>query len=317
MNTTCLLPGSMIPGFDSSLLIAHQADEHWVAGDGEAHCSIWWNAVPSLPNEKLGVIGHFSAQSEVAGKAVLEEAARRLGEQGCSLAVGPLDGNTWRRYRLVTERGVEPPFFMEPENPDDWPEIFAAAGFEPLAEYSSSLVEDLSRRDPRVARARERLEQSGVVIRQLDPAHYEDELCRIHGISVQSFVHNFLYTELPKDTFLAQYLPYKEKVRAELVLLAEKDSQTVGYLFALPDFREALRGEPIRTVIGKTLAFLPGKAYGGLGLVLTESLHASAQNLGYTRIIHALQYDGNRVRNMSEFFGHIMRRYTLYSRRLA
>ena len=36
-------------------------------------------------------------------------------------AVGPLDGSTWRRYRLVTERGVEPPFFMEPDNPDDWP----------------------------------------------------------------------------------------------------------------------------------------------------------------------------------------------------
>lgn len=317
MNTTRFLPGSTIPGFDSSLLIDHQADEHCVAGDGEAHCSVWWNAVPSLPNERLGVIGHFSAQSEAAGKAVLEEAVRRLREIGCSLAVGPMDGNTWRRYRLVTHRGVERPFFMEPENPDDWPGIFAAAGFEPLAEYSSSLVEDLSRRDPRVSRARERLEKGGIVIRSLDLTHYEEELCRIHEVSVQSFVHNFLYTELSRDTFLAQYLPYKEKMRPELVFLAEHEGQTVGYLFALPDFREALRGEPIRTVIGKTLAVLPGRAYGGLGIVLTENLHASAQSQGYTRIIHALQYDGNRVRNMSEFFGHIMRRYTLYSRRLA
>jgi hypothetical protein len=50
---------------------------------------------------------------------------------------------------------------------------------------------------------------------------------------------------------------------------------------------------------------------------LTDLLHDRAQKLGYSRLIHALQYDGNKVRNMSEFFGSVMRRYTLYSLRLA
>jgi len=29
-----------------------------------------------------------------------------------------MDGSTWHRYRLPTERGAEPTFFLEPDNPE-------------------------------------------------------------------------------------------------------------------------------------------------------------------------------------------------------
>jgi GNAT superfamily N-acetyltransferase len=311
------LPGDQIPGFDASLLPAQLADEHFASDNGAARCSIWWNHVPALNNERLGVIGHFHADSADAGAGILEHAVSRLRKQGCSLAVGPMDGNTWRRYRVLTERGDEPPFFMEPDNPDFWPVSFAAAQFSPLATYSSSLVSDLSQRDPRMERTWERLLQSGVTIRNLDPDRYEDDLRRIYQVSRISFTANFLYTEIPEAAFLAQYLPYREKIRKELVMLAECDGEPVGYLFAIPDYAEALRGEPIRTVIGKTLAILPDRIFGGLGVVLVNMLHERAQALGYSRLIHALQNESNQVRNLSGAFGGVIRRYTLYSRRLA
>ena len=310
------LPGDQIPGFDSSLLSTQLADEHLAIGDGTARCSLWWNHVPALEKEKLGVIGHFHADSADAGGHILEHAVSRLREQGCSLAVGPMDGNTWRRYRVLTERGNEPVFFMEPDNPDFWPAIFEAAQFSPLATYSSSLVSDLTRRDPRAERTWERLQRNGVTIRNLDPDHFEDDLRRIYQVSRISFTANYLYTEIPEAAFLAQYLPYREKIRPELVMLAEHAGEPVGYLFAIPDYAEALRGEPMRTVIGKTLAILPDRAFGGLGVVLVGMLHARSQALGFSRLIHALQNESNQVRNLSGFYGGVIRRYTLYSRRL-
>lgn len=316
MNLLRFVPGDSIPGFDATVLSAQKADEHLCTDDGLARCSLWWTVVPFLEKEKLGVIGHFQAGSPEGGRFVLEQAAGRLRQEGCTLAVGPMDGNTWRRYRLLTERGKEPAFFMEPDNPDFWPAIFEAAQFSALATYSSSLVSDLSRRDPRAERTSERLHREGIGIRNLDPADFEEDLRRIYQVSVVSFTGNYLYTEISEDAFLAQYLPYRDKIRPELVLLAEFEGQPAGYLFAIPDFAEALRGEPIRTVIGKTLAVLPGRRYGGLGVVLTGMLHERAQALGYARLIHALQHEANRVRNMSEFFGEVMRRYALYSRRL-
>jgi hypothetical protein len=316
MRLLRFLPGDTIPDFDGSLLASQRANEHLSTGDGEARCSLWWDIVPKLENERLGVIGHFQADSADAGSFLLEGATDRLRENDCTLAVGPMDGNTWRRYRVLTERGAEPAFFMEPDNPDFWSTAFEKANFSPLARYTSSLVTDLSRRDPRAGRTLERLQREDVRIRHLNLDHFEEDLRRIYQVSVISFTRNYLYTELPEGAFLGQYLPYKDQILPELVLLAEHEGRPVGYLFAIPNYLEALRGQPIRTVIGKTLSVLPGRRYGGLGVVLAGILHERSQALGYTRRIHALQHEATRSRNMSDFFGEVMRRYTLYSRRL-
>ena len=302
-------------GWDPGPCEAHQVDEHLWSADGANRCSLWWRDVPPHPGERLGVIGHFTAGSAPEGRKVLDAAVDRLAAAGCTLAVGPMDGNTWRRYRVVTGRGDEPPFVMEPDNPDWWPEAFLGAGFGPLAEYTSTRVEDLYRRDSRWERARDRLAAEGVIVRALDPARFEEDLRAIHRVSVASFSQNYLYRELPQDAFVAQYAPYRTQIRPELVLIAEDQGRAVGFLFGLPDLAEARRGKPIRTAIGKTLAVLPGRRYGGLGLVLTTLFHQRAAELGFARVIHALQHEGNdRARRLSGFFGRVMRRYTLYAR---
>src|SRR5688572_20185918 len=98
-----------------------------------AGCSLWWNDVPSIPGERVGVIGHFNSKSPEGTARVLELATAKLREQNCSIAVGPMDGNTWRKYRFVTEAGTEPPFFLEITNPPEWADQWSAAGFEQIA----------------------------------------------------------------------------------------------------------------------------------------------------------------------------------------
>ncbi len=310
-------PDESVPDFDSAILISQHVDEHLCISGAVARCSLWWKTVPGMAGERLGMIGHFQAASPEAAAVVLDGAKQRLKEQGCTLAVGPMDGNTWRRYRVLTERGVEPPFFMEPDNPDWWTKAFTTAGFLPLASYSSSLVKDLKREDPRAGRALTRLQNQGVQIRQLNLSRFEEDLQKIYEVSVVSFPKNFLYTKISEEAFLSQYLPLRDKIHAELVFIAEDAGRPVGYVFATPDYTEAMRGETIHTVIGKTLAILPGRRYGGLGLVLTNLLHQKAAELGYSRLIHALQNEENQVQNMSGFFGEKMRRYVLFSFRFS
>ena len=310
-------PGEPLPDFDAETLISQHADEHLCTSGKEARCSLWWKTVPEMAGEGLGIIGHFQAASSEAAIFLLEGAKKRLRERGCTLAVGPMDGNTWRRYRVLTERGEEPPFFMEPDNPDWWATAFMSSGFAPLATYSSSLVTDLKRQDPRAARAMVRLRAEGVQIRNVDLTRFEEDLRKIYEVSVVSFPKNFLYTKISEETFMGQYLPFRDKIIADLVFLAEDAGRPVGYIFATPDYAEAQRGGAIQTVIGKTLAILPGRRYGGLGVVLTNLLHQKAAEFGYSRLIHALQHEDNQVQNMSGFFGKKMRRYVLFSFRLS
>jgi len=282
-----------------------------------ARCSLWWTDVPALDDERLGVIGHYGAVDSTAAVPLLDAACGLLAEQGCTRAVGPMDGNTWQRYRLVVERGTEPPFLLEPDNPPEWPAHFADAGFSPLAHYLSALNDDLGRRDPRAAAVADRLAETGVTVRTLDPARFDEELARIHRVAVTSFQKAFLYTPLSETAFAAQYRAIQKLVRPELVLLAEREGDPVGFAFSVPDALEVARGAPSRTVIFKTLAILPDRAYSGLGSFLADRTHESARELGYTRVIHALIHESNHSRAMSQRTGRTIRRYTLFSRALA
>jgi GNAT superfamily N-acetyltransferase len=295
-------------------------DRHLMALSGAslaARCSCWWTRVPERLDERIGVIGHYAAADHAAGGAVIGRAARVLASAGCTLAVGPMDGNTWRRYRFITERGEAPPFFLEPDNPDEWPSHWTAAGFTPLATYSSAANEDLSTEDPRTERSRESLLAAGIRLRELNPSDAEADLQRIFTLSLLAFSGNFLYTPIDEREFMAANRALLPHVRPELVLMAERAGDLVGYMFAVPDMLQARRGEPVDTVILKTMAVHPAVRGAGLGGVLMDDVQRAARTLGFRRAIHALMHEGNRSRRLSDRYARTIRRYTLFSCPLA
>ena len=308
------------PQLTADDIAAHAPDASMLISDDaglRARCSLWWREVPPYGTERLGVIGHYGAVSEADGVAVLQAAASELARRGCTFAVGPMDGNTWRRYRLVVERGTEPPFFLEPTNPDDWPAHYTTAGFTPLAHYFSALNTDLSRRDERMTAVAERLTGVGVTIRQIDLAHFDRDLKAVYSVAEVAFREAFLYTPLPEQAFAMQYQRIRQYLRPELVLIAEHEGRPVGFAFTTPDVLELARGGKSRTAIIKTLAVLPERAYGGLGSLLSDRSHAAAGALGYERVIHALMHESNKSRNISAHTGAPLRRYALFGRSLA
>ena len=300
---------------------ASHADAHLLladaAGEPHARCSLWWSATPPHQNQRVGAIGHYAARDTSAARQLLDLACRRLAAHGCTLAVGPMEGSTHRAYRLVTERGTLPPFFLEPDTPADYPAHFVAAGFEPLAEYSSALQTSLEHDEPRTAAIAARLAARGLRIRPLDAGDLDAELRRIHAVVEASFRASPLFTHMPEDAFIAQYRPLVPAIVPELVLLAEHGEQPVGLLFVVPDLLRARQGQPLDTLILKTLAVRPEYAGSGLaGWLIARGLE-TARALGYTRIIHALMHESNRSRRLSQrFAGQIIRRYALYGRPL-
>jgi GNAT superfamily N-acetyltransferase len=307
-----------LPAFNWGQCRAHGCDAHLVVlrdGAAVARGSVWWRETPLQGGQTLGVIGHFAALDQSSAMELLASGSGELSQHGCTLAIGPMDGNTWRRYRLVTERGIEPPFFMEPDNPDEWPSWFLAAGFTPLATYFSALNEDLSVEDERIPRTEERLERKGVRLRPLQPGRFVEELRRIYAVSRVSFQTNYLYTPMIEAEFLALYEPVKAYVKPELVLLAEDNDQPVGFIFGIPDLAQAKRG-PIDTVVLKTVAVLPGRTYAGLGNVLVAHCQQAARTLGFRRVIHALMHESNNSLNLSGHYAKPFRRYALYARHL-
>jgi GNAT superfamily N-acetyltransferase len=227
-----------------------------------------------------------------------------------------MDGTTWRGYRLIVDRGVEPPFFLEPDNPGEWPGHWAHAGFAPMATYASAMNDNLTFEDPRTGATLDRLSKVGITIRTLDALHPDTELQRIFRLSLSAFSRNVLYTPITDAEFLGQYRALLPHVRPELVLLAEKEDALVGFMFAIPDLLRARRGVPIDTVILKTVAVDPAMRSMGLGGALMDLVQRSARELGFRRAIHALTHETNVSRRISGRSARTIRRYALFSRQL-
>ena len=331
LNAFCTMQGATQISARSPAL--HQADELWIVFNGTlvtGRCSLWWSMTPAYPlahqsslidgaGGRLGLIGHFAAHDAESANLLLTHAGTRLREQDATLAVGPMDGNTFRSYTFLTERtfdGVHlPPYLTEPDNPPEWPHYWRQHGFQPLAHYFSAMGE-LPEQYPRLNVLVERAVNAGIRIRRVDMSRFEQELAKVYSVVARTYVDTFLYSPIGKAEFIEQYATVKNYLHPDLILLAERGGDTVGFIFNIPDLAQAARNETVDTIIVKTVAVAPDASGLGLASLLVEQSHLTARSLGFKRMIHTLLYEDEETRKVSRRYARIMRRYTLFARRL-
>lgn len=308
------------PGFTANAAAAQRADGHLAAldpgGGLAACCSLWWCSAPPWPGRRPGVIGHYAALSAEAGCALLKTACRELAARGCTVALGPMDGNTWHSYRLVTRTSPRPAFFLEPDSPLDWAGHFEATGFQPLARYFSALTGRLD--DPALSASDQtaRMKRRGIPLRPLDLENFEEELRQIYPLCLESFKDNLLFTPIPEEEFASMYRPLRPYLLPGLSWVAERDQTAVGFGFAFPDILQTRRGEKTTTVILKTLAVAPEFRGIGLGNALVAACQSAAAGRGFRHVIHALIREGNPSGRISAHYAKPIRSYALFAKEL-
>jgi GNAT superfamily N-acetyltransferase len=280
-----------------------------------AHAALWWSETPALDGGRIGTIGGFAAHDEKSAGILLDHACASLREAGRRIAVGPMNGNTWRRHRYVVSSEARGTFLLEPRNPPEYPVWWRNAGFTDLSHYTSSVI-NLDGRRVVSPEMRARLEESGIVVRKLDPGRYEEELKLIHALSLKSFSSNFLYTPLDEAEFLDAYAKVRGHVEPDFVRIAERHGIPCGFLFGIRDLEAEARGEK-PAVIVKTLAVDPESRSAGLGSLLVDEVHAAACDKGYTESIHAMEHEANTSRKLTARYGsRVFRNYALFSKPL-
>jgi GNAT superfamily N-acetyltransferase len=279
-----------------------------------ARCSLWWRRTPCHGGRRVGCLGHFFASDAAAADCLLREALSRLRQEGCQLAVGPMNGNTWRDYRWVTEPGDRPAFLLEPNHPLDYPSHLSRHGFQPVARYFSALTDQLSGPDSRLERARRRLAGCGVSWRCLRDETLADDILSILQVARVAFRNNPFYVEPDVEEFLSSCERLRQSTCLNLIQLALAEQRPIGFVFAVPDGLQAARQQTVDTVVVKTLATLPGRRYAGLGQVLLASVQHEAASRGFRQAIYALVRDVPHLRRISARTARPIRRYALYGK---
>jgi hypothetical protein len=255
---------------------------------------------PDWDGRKTASFGEFSCDSARDGARLLEKIERRLEEEGFEALIGPMDGDTWHKYRVVTESDGSAPFLMEPVSGAHDLAAMREAGFAPVSNYFST------RAPLKTATSRKPARLRGVRVSHWDGKDGERLLAEFFAMSRQAFAGNRFYKPLGKEEFAALYAPVIPLIDPRFILLAHNShGDFTGYLFAIPNH---LEGEKPRSIIIKTYA----SRQFGVGHVLGDALHRYALEQGFEQVIHALMHESNSSLRQSRKYGaSVMRRYAL------
>ena len=268
---------------------------------------------PQLRGENgspYGMLGFFEAESnQLAVDTLFRAAGEWLATHGATRIVGPMDGDTWHRYRVNVGPFVRPPFPLEPWNPPYYRELWERGGFEMLESYSSKWIDDVARLLPKLEAGVARSESRGVRIRGLDPARVRDELATVHALSSEIFREAFLYTPVSREEFLSLYAGVERFLDPGLVVFAEtSDGEPVGFVFAYADPK-------LPAVHYKTIGVLERWRRPGVAAALAHHVYSYALRKGLRSGNHALMRDDNRSQALDQELGEVFRRYVLYERK--
>ena len=295
-----------------------------------------WNEVENFENKKTLYIGNleiFCKDLEFLEKA-FEKLFLELKKESVEILIGPLNGNTWNKYRFVTERYWREPFLMEPVNDVVDVEIFKKIGFVSIAEYFSSIAElndkkylkNLSEKVEKVKNILNRKRKDNkkfkdfdirqIKIKTAENQDLHNVLEKIYDLTIKAFKNNFLYSEIDKNTFLQMYEQYEEKLVKKYLKFAYLNDELIGFVFGMPDYLEMSYKGKVETIILKTIGVLPEFNGCGISYLLIDEFVKDALDDGYKYIIYALMYAGNVSKNIGLLLGEKMRKYELFKKEL-
>jgi hypothetical protein len=192
-------------------------------------------------------LGYYERVSSTAGLELLRRIeqdilldSRYRGKDQRPLHLrGPLQGHFFNSYRLrLQEPADHIPFFGEPRFPAAYADDFIQAGFEELGRWRSVEItrEQAQGSFDRIWKATEsRWNRSGVRIRSLEVKKWPQELRGLFDLLADTFkdMPNFEPISWPAFEMLFKDLSYL--LEPGLVLFAEKDGETQGFVVAIKD----------------------------------------------------------------------------------
>jgi GNAT superfamily N-acetyltransferase len=276
-------------------------------------------------DDRVGFFGAFESEDDRAvSEALLESAARWLGERGLQVMRGPVTHSTNEETGLLIEGFEEPPMIGMPYNPPYYATLLEAFGLTKAKDVYGWEVRAEQTIPEKIHRVADIVRKStNVVVRRANFADYAGEIRRAMGVYNASWTRNWGFVPLTEAEFVhaaEQLRPVLERF-PEGVLLAEVAGRAVGFCLAVLDVNQALarvqdgrlfpfgfwhlyrglrRIDQIRVM---ALGILPEFRHRGIDALLYLDLLSRGQRLGYRRAEIGWTLEDNRAMNRAILMG--------------
>ena len=256
-------------------------------------------------SEEVCSFGFFLLPNDKEDQSKFWQALRNKSqESGAKKLTGPIQGTTYFPYRFISQSDGTP--------------FFRGEYFSAIEDHQFLLDQNPS--DVKYFRSGYRNTFEGIMI--VSKPYYEGAVAKGFEVKTHSEVNETLFRsvfEMVGQIFGMNWNFNKMSIdevktfyQSEFGVHQRMALQTLHLNSEMIGFCRYIENDS-DTVICKTLGVLPKYQNLGLGNAAVYEMHRSAKEAGYTRMIYALIYDGNRVQqNMPKDDSIIFRKYAAY-----
>ena len=232
----------------------------------------------------VGLVGLFACEDRPdVARWLIDAACSWLDRRGCKVVRGPVLFSTWHDYRFLTR--AEAPEWIpgEPYHPAYYPALFEAAGFRPVATYSSNWLGDSSEQADRFAPKAARSREAGYRVRPLEPRDVD----ALYQVATAAFASAWMYSPIERDEFAALYTPEQAARVAPFSFLGlAPDGEPIGFMY---DFPLAIAGR--QASVCKTVAVHPAHRSSGIYHAMMHAWFAGQRAAGIRHAIGGLMHN--------------------------
>lgn len=193
-------------------------------------------------NDRVGFFGFFeSVYDDAVANALLDKVSETLRNKGMDRIRGPMNFSTNDECGFLIEGFKEHPVLMTPYNPPYYNELVEQYGMEKVKDlyaYTCDIPEELPEKILRVAKI---AEKRGLRVRPIDIKKFELEMEIFRDVYNSAWQKNWGFIPITEEEtkHIAERL--KPIVLSGLTLIAERDTEPVGFMGILPDLNFVLK----------------------------------------------------------------------------
>jgi ribosomal protein S18 acetylase RimI-like enzyme len=197
-----------------------------------------------LKHKKRGAVGFFECVDDPAVSAALFDTARNwLAQQGMDEMAGPLNFTAYDSSGLLLDGYDMSPSLETPYNPPYYRQHFEAYGFRKTIDWYAYRMSGEQGIPENLYRLKDKLhgKLGGIKFRNIDMSRYWDEARRMLAVFNEAWKDNQDHLPLTEKQWFHFAKEAKAVFKPELLILAEKEDQLVGYSLSVPDANQAIK----------------------------------------------------------------------------
>lgn len=190
---------------------------------------------------QVAYVGYFESVSR--DEAIMQEFVDFLSQRaqafnGAKTLLGPVQASFWVSYRMQLSGFSDAPFTGEPHNPDYYPTLWQAAGFELTEQYVSNFFHQIPQayRESRLKKRYEMFRKRGLRFVSPKREQWQEVLPEVFDLLSDLYREFPLYDAISFEQFAEVFNDYQQILDFSMVQLAYQEECLVGFVITVPDY---------------------------------------------------------------------------------